>query len=169
MARPGFTHIPLQRKKETVRHISQVNPSDRSVSALLHTLILRPYISLRRAQTAESSLSAKTAIHAGRKNQSHATNALLLISSLFLSHPLYFRRRNTPCSLPLGDTSVDQSASQQQSLTDASYVLWLWRGHLRSWPSFLYSQLRHMTDDKTSCEEQESDDGNRFNVSQSVD
>ncbi len=87
MARPGFTHIPLQRKKRQW-DISQANPSDRSVSARLNTLILRPYISLRRAQTAESSLSAKTAIHAGRKNQSHATNALLLISSLFLSHAL---------------------------------------------------------------------------------
>ncbi len=94
VARPGFTHIPLQRKKRQW-DISQANPSDRSVSALLHTLILRPYISLRRAQTAESSLSAKTAIHAGRKNQSHATNALLLISSLFLSHPWFQTEKHT--------------------------------------------------------------------------
>lgn len=93
---PPWLHAHPPSEKETVRHISQANPSGRSVSALLHTLILHPYISLRRAQTSESNLSAKTAIHAGRKNQSHATNALLLISSLFLSPcPVFQMEKHT--------------------------------------------------------------------------
>lgn len=130
MARPGFTHIPLPKKKETVRHISQANPSGRSVYALLHTLILRPCISLRRAQTSESNLSAKTALHAARKNQSRATNALLLILSLFLvSMPCISDRETPPALLHWATLLLIWSASEslqcanhQQRLTDMSSV-----------------------------------------------
>lgn len=145
----GHTHSLHPRFKKKRQRDTSHKPIHQPAQCpfCLHTLILRPYISLRTAQTSESNLSAKTVIHAGSKNQSLATNALLLIlSGFFVSILLFCTGRRVSWSAQNLSSIRDSSGLSVHDNSSGwlTSVLWIWQGHLRSWPHFsLPSALRN--------------------------
>lgn len=134
---PHKLHPPSKKRQRDTSHKPIHQPAQ--CPFCLHTLILRPHISLRTAQTSESNLSAKTVIHAGSKNQCLATNALwLILSGFFVSILLFCRGRHVSWSAHNLPSIRDSSGPcvQDNSSGWQTSVLWLWQGHLRSWPHF---------------------------------